>query len=62
MQKPRSGFATCIREARIFFCGGNSGSSSNSQGGTVLNKFEVLDLKKGKWSRLADMLVKRDEL
>ena len=61
MPKARSGFAACIRkdEARIYFCGGNSGSGSN---GSVLRKFDCLDLKKGKWSRLNDMLMKRDEL
>lgn len=56
MPKPRSGFSSCVKrdEGRIFFCGGNSGS--------VLRKFDCLDLKKGKWSRLPDMLMKRDEL
>lgn len=32
------------------------------QGGTVLEKFDVLDLKKGKWAKLTDMISKRDEL
>lgn len=61
MPKARSGFAACIKrdEARIYFCGGNSGSGSN---GSVLRKFDCLDLKKGKWTRLGDMLMKRDEL
>jgi len=61
MPKARSGFAACIKrdEARIYFCGGNSGSGSN---GSVLRKFDCLDLKKGKWARLSDMLMKRDEL
>ena len=61
MPKARSGFAACIKkdEARIYFCGGNSGSGSN---GSVLRKFDCLDLKKGKWTRLNDMLMKRDEL
>ena len=61
MPKARSGFAACIKreEARIYFCGGNSGSGSN---GSVLRKFDCLDLKKGKWTRLSDMLMKRDEL
>jgi len=61
MPKARSGFAACIKkdEARIYFCGGNSGSGSN---GSVLRKFDCLDLKKGKWARLNDMLMKRDEL
>ena len=61
MPKARSGFSTCIRkdEARIYFCGGNSGTGSN---GSVLRKFDCLDLKKGKWSRMPDMLMKRDEL
>lgn len=60
MQKARSGFAACASDARIYFCGGNSGGTT--QGGTVLSKFDVLDLKKGKWSRLPDMGMKRDEL
>ena len=61
MPKARSGFAACVKkdEARIFFCGGNSGSGQN---GAVLRKFDCLDLKKGKWSRLPDMIMKRDEL
>jgi N-acetylneuraminic acid mutarotase len=61
MPKARSGFAACVKrdEARIFFCGGNSGSGQN---GSVLRKFDCLDLKKGKWSRLPDMIMKRDEL
>jgi len=61
MPKARSGFAACVKrdEARIFFCGGNSGSGST---GSVLRKFDCLDLKKGKWSRLPDMIMKRDEL
>ena len=42
MQKARSGFAACASDAKIYFCGGNSGG--NTQGGTVLNKFEVLDI------------------
>ena len=56
MPKPRSGFASCVKkdEGKIFFCGGNSGS--------VLRKIDCLDLKKGKWSRLPDMIQKRDEL
>jgi len=56
MPKPRSGFAACVKpqEGKIFFCGGNSG--------TVLRKFDCLDLKKGKWSKLAEMIQKRDEL
>jgi N-acetylneuraminic acid mutarotase len=56
LPKPRSGFAACVKrdEGRIFFCGGNSGS--------VLRKFDCLDLKKGKWSRCPEMLHKRDEL
>jgi N-acetylneuraminic acid mutarotase len=56
MPKPRSGFASCVKrdEGKIFFCGGNSGS--------VLRKFDCLDLKKGKWSRLPEMIHKRDEL
>jgi Kelch motif len=50
MPKPRSGFASCVKrdEGKIFFCGGNSGS--------VLRKFDCLDLKKGKWSRLPEMI------
>jgi len=50
MPKPRSGFAACVKrdEGKIFFCGGNSGS--------VLRKFDCLDLKKGKWSRLQEMI------
>lgn len=61
MPKARSGFSACVKrdEARIFFCGGNSGSGQN---GSVLRKFDCLDLKKGKWSRLPDMIMKRDEL
>jgi hypothetical protein len=66
MPKPRSGFAACAKrdEAKIFFCGGNSGSSSGSHtnNGNVLRKFDCLDLKKGRWTRLPDMLYKRDEL
>jgi N-acetylneuraminic acid mutarotase len=56
LPKPRSGFAACVKrdEGKIFFCGGNSGS--------VLRKFDCLDLKKGKWSRCPEMLHKRDEL
>lgn len=56
LPKPRSGFAACVKkeEGKIFFCGGNSGS--------VLRKFDCLDLKKGKWSRWPEMLQKRDEL
>ena len=56
LPKPRSGFASCVKkeEGKIFFCGGNSGS--------VVRKFDCLDLKKGKWSRCPDMLHKRDEL
>jgi hypothetical protein len=56
LPKPRSGFSACVKrdEGKIFFCGGNSG--------TVLRKFDCLDLKKGKWSRWPDMLHKRDEL
>jgi hypothetical protein len=56
MPKPRSGFAACVKrdEGKIFFCGGNSGN--------VLRKFDCLDLKKGKWSRLPEMIQKRDEL
>lgn len=56
LPKPRSGFASCVKreEGKIFFCGGN--------GGTVLRKFDCLDLKKGKWSRLPDLIFKRDEL
>ena len=56
MPKPRSGFSSCVKrdEGKIFFCGGNSGS--------VLRKFDCLDLKKGKWSRLQEMIQKRDEL
>lgn len=50
MPKPRSGFAACVKreEGKIFFCGGNSGN--------VLRKFDCLDLKKGKWSRLPEMI------
>jgi hypothetical protein len=50
MPKARSGFAACVKmsEGKIFFCGGNSG--------TVLRKFDCLDLKKGKWSKLAEMI------
>lgn len=61
MPKARSGFATCQKkdEAKIYFCGGNSGSGSN---GSILKKFDCLDLKKGKWSSLPNMLLKRDEL
>jgi N-acetylneuraminic acid mutarotase len=56
LPKPRSGFAACVKreEGKIFFCGGNSGS--------VLKKFDCLDLKKGKWSRWPEMIQKRDEL
>ena len=56
MPKPRSGFAVCAKrdEGKIFFCGGNCGS--------VLRKFDCLDLKKGRWTRLPDMNQKRDEL
>jgi hypothetical protein len=56
LPKPRSGFSSCVKreEGKIFFAGGNSGS--------VLRKFDCLDLKKGKWSRWPDMLQKRDEL
>lgn len=56
LPKPRSGFASCAKkeESRIFFCGGNSGS--------VLRKFDCLDLKKGKWLRFPDLIYKRDEL
>ena len=56
LPKPRSGFASCVKkeDGKIFFCGGNSGS--------VVRKFDCLDLKKGKWSRCPDMLHKRDEL
>lgn len=56
LPKPRSGFASCVKreEGKIFFCGGNSGS--------VLKKFDCLDLKKGKWSRWPEMIQKRDEL
>ena len=56
MPKARSGFAACVKreEGKIFFCGGNSGS--------VLRKFDCLDLKKGKWSKLTEMIQKRDEL
>jgi len=56
MPKARSGFSSCVKreEGKIFFCGGNSGS--------VLRKFDCLDLKKGKWTRLPDMVQKRDEL
>ena len=61
MPKARSGFAACIQqeEAKIYFCGGNSGNGSN---GSVLRKFDTLDLRKDKWTRLPDMMVKRDEL
>eukprot|EP00352_Strombidinopsis_acuminata_P003963 CAMPEP_0176387486 /NCGR_PEP_ID=MMETSP0126-20121128/36806_1 /TAXON_ID=141414 ORGANISM="Strombidinopsis acuminatum, Strain SPMC142" /NCGR_SAMPLE_ID=MMETSP0126 /ASSEMBLY_ACC=CAM_ASM_000229 /LENGTH=91 /DNA_ID=CAMNT_0017755111 /DNA_START=2103 /DNA_END=2378 /DNA_ORIENTATION=- len=61
MPNPRSGFSSCVKrdEGKIFFCGGNSGSGTS---GNVLRKFDCLDLKKGKWSRLPDMLQKRDEL
>ena len=61
MTKARSGFASCIKkdEARIYFCGGNSGQGQN---GSVLRRFDCLDLKKGKWNKLPDMLMKRDEL
>jgi N-acetylneuraminic acid mutarotase len=61
MTKARSGFSSCIKkdEARIYFCGGNSGQGTN---GSVLRRFDCLDLKKGKWSKLPDMLMKRDEL
>jgi influenza virus NS1A-binding protein len=56
MPKARSGFAACVKrdEGKIFFCGGNSSS--------VLRKFDCLDLKKGKWSKLSEMIQKRDEL
>eukprot|EP00349_Pseudokeronopsis_sp_Brazil_P012382 CAMPEP_0202978792 /NCGR_PEP_ID=MMETSP1396-20130829/85117_1 /ASSEMBLY_ACC=CAM_ASM_000872 /TAXON_ID= /ORGANISM="Pseudokeronopsis sp., Strain Brazil" /LENGTH=313 /DNA_ID=CAMNT_0049717921 /DNA_START=1420 /DNA_END=2358 /DNA_ORIENTATION=- len=56
MPKPRSGFAACVKkeEGKIFFCGGNSSS--------VLRKFDCLDLKKGKWAKLEEMIQKRDEL
>eukprot|EP00351_Strombidinopsis_sp_SopsisLIS2011_P005393 CAMPEP_0116871122 /NCGR_PEP_ID=MMETSP0463-20121206/1340_1 /TAXON_ID=181622 /ORGANISM="Strombidinopsis sp, Strain SopsisLIS2011" /LENGTH=154 /DNA_ID=CAMNT_0004508963 /DNA_START=2175 /DNA_END=2639 /DNA_ORIENTATION=- len=55
MPKPRSGFSCCVKrdEGKIFFCGGNSGQGTS---GNVLRKFDCLDLKKGKWSRLPDML------
>lgn len=58
MPKARSGFAACFKrdESRIFFCGGNSGSGQGtSSSGNVLKKFDCLDLKKGKWTRLPDM-------
>ena len=65
MPKARSGFAACVKreESRIFFCGGNSGNSSHGEGdkkgnsaGNILRKFDCLDLKKGRWTRLPDML------
>lgn len=55
MQKARSGFATCSRESKIYFCGGNGG-------GSILKRFDFLDLKKGKWGKLPDLHVRRDEL
>ena len=64
MPKARSGFAACVKwnETRIFFCGGNSGNSGNGSTGSVLRKFDCLNFKKGKWSRLPDMIMKIDEL
>ena len=60
LQKARSGFATCARDSKIYFCGGNGGGSHS--GGNILKRFDCLDLKKGKWSKLVDMNVQRDEL
>ena len=56
MPKAKSGFSVCVKkdEGKIFFCGGNSGS--------VLKKFDCLDLKKGKWLKMPEMIQKRDEL
>jgi hypothetical protein len=65
MPKARSGFAACFvrEESCIFFCGGNSGSGQGSGSSeNVLKKFDCLDLKQGKWSRLPDMIQRRDEL
>lgn len=59
MQKERSGFAACSYQSKIYFCGGNGGGA---QGGTILQKFDCLDLKKGKWAKLPDLTCKRDEL
>jgi influenza virus NS1A-binding protein len=61
MTKARSGFASCIKkeDSRIYFCGGNSGQG---QAGSVLRRFDCLDLKKGKWAKLPDMIMRRDEL
>jgi len=60
MQKARSGFATCARDSKIYFCGGNGGGGAH--GGSILKRFDSLDLKKGKWSKLTDMNTRRDEL
>jgi len=61
MPKARSGFSACILKSRIFFCGGNGGGGG-SNGGNILKRFDCLDLIKGKWFRMTDMLSRRDEL
>lgn len=60
MQKDKSGFAACTQQSKIYFCGGNGGGGS--QLNSILKRFDCLDLKKGKWNRMPDMLARRDEL
>ncbi len=60
MQKERSGFAACCYQSKIYFCGGNGGGGST--GGSILQRFDCLDLKRGKWTKLPDLNCKRDEL
>ena len=60
MQKERSGFAACGYQSKIYFCGGNGGGGNNTV--SILKRFDCLDLKKGKWNRMEDMLTRRDEL
>ena len=60
MQKERSGFAACTQLSKIYFCGGNGGGGN--QVSSILKRFDCLDLKKGKWNRMPDMLQRREEL
>lgn len=60
LQRARSGFSVAEHLSKIYFCGGNSGGGNPAD--SIVRRFDCLDLKKGQWQRLPDMLMKRDEL
>jgi hypothetical protein len=54
LPNPRSGFAAFNIGNKIIVVGGNDGR--------VLNKVDVLDIETMTWSKMPNMLMKRDEL